>query len=176
MQLQWVIERMVCGRVGWIQDDAEVGKQAGKSLVNMLTPLTFERALMVPSWMASMVAPMASMVASMASMVASMASMVAPMATMASMVAPLASMVELDWWKQLIKRFVYERADGLTHKIREELTVGWTLIVDMIKAVTWARTKRRASLVDSTSALMTAIASMASMSTLVVTMMASMVS
>ena len=57
---------------------------------------------MVPSWMASMVAPMA------------------------SMVAPLASMVEMDWWKQmtaesrnddkrvdgLIKRFVYERADG----------------------------------------------------------------
>ena len=57
---------MDCGRVGWIQDVAEVGMQAGKSLVNMLTPMTCEIALMVPSWMASMVAPMASMVASMA--------------------------------------------------------------------------------------------------------------
>ena len=64
VQMQWVIERMVCGRVGWIQNNAKIGKQAGKLLVNMLTPMTFERALMVPSWMASMVAPMASMVAS----------------------------------------------------------------------------------------------------------------
>ena len=51
VQMQWVIERMACGRVGWIQNNAEIGKQAGKLLVNMLTPMTFERALLVPSWM-----------------------------------------------------------------------------------------------------------------------------
>ena len=186
------------------------GMQAGKSLVNMLTPMAFEVALMTASWLAhveaSMVAPMASMVAPMASMVASMASMASMVASMAPMVASmasLASMVEtLDWWKQmtaesrndgervdgwthkirkgrvdgLIKRFVHERADGLTHKIREEPTAGWTLFVDMVQVVTWARMKRRASLVDSTAASMASIASVASMATLMVTMMALMVS
>ena len=73
----------------------------------------------------------------------------------------------------LTKRFVHERADGLTHKIREETTAGWTLFVDMVQVVTWARTKRRASLVDSTAASM---ASMASVASMMVTMMASMVS
>ena len=58
----------------------------------------------------------------------------------------------------LTKSIVHERADGLTHKIREELTVGWTLFVDVVQVVTWARTKRRASLVCST-ALMTRIPS-----------------
>ena len=48
--------------------------------------------------------------------------------------------------------------DGLTHMIREELTVGWTLFVDVVQVVTWARTKRGASLVDSM-ALMAWIAS-----------------
>ena len=76
----------------------------------------------------------------------------------------------------LTKRFVHERADGLTHKIREEPTAGWTLFVDMVQVVTWARTKRRASLVDSTAASMASMASVASMTTLMVTMMASMVS
>ena len=159
--------------------------QAGESLVDTMTPMTF-------SWLAqmeaSMVAPMASMVASMASMVApmaSMASMVAPMASMVASMASLASMVEtLDWWKRmtaesisdgeradgwthkiregrvdgLTKKIVHERADGLTHKIREEPTVGWTLFVDVVQVVTWDRTKRRASLVDSM-ALMAWIAS-----------------
>ena len=116
---------------------------------------------------------------------ASMASMVAPMAPMVASMASLASMVEtLDWWKQmtaeyrsvgeradgwthkiregrvdgLTKRIVHERADGLTHKIREELTVGWTLFVDVVQVVTWARTKRGASLVDSTAASMARLA------------------
>ena len=75
---QWVIEQMGCGRVGWIKDDAVAGMQAGESLVNMLTPMAFEVALMTALWLAymeaSMVAPMASMVAPMASMVASMVS------------------------------------------------------------------------------------------------------
>ena len=42
VQKQWVIEHMDCGRVGWIQDDAVVGMQAGESLVNMLTPMVFK--------------------------------------------------------------------------------------------------------------------------------------
>ena len=58
----------------------------------------------------------------------------------------------------LTTRIVHERADGLTRKIREELTVGWTLFVDVVQVVTWARKKRRASLVDSV-ALMAWIAS-----------------
>ena len=190
---QWVIEQMDCGRVGWIQDGAVAGMQAGESLVNMLTPMAFEVALMTTLWLAYMEA---SMVAPMVSMVAPMASMVAP--TVASM-APLASMMmeTLDWWKQmtaesrndgkrvdewthkiregrvvgLFERFVHERADGLTHKIREEPIAGWTLFVDMVQVVTWARTKRRASLVDLTAASMASVASVASMATLMVTMM-----
>ena len=134
--------------------------------------------------MASMVAPMAPM-ASVVAPMASMASMVAPTAPVVASMASLASMVEtLDWWKRmtaeyrsvgeradgwtqkicegrvdgLTKRIAHERADGLTHKIREELTVGWTLFVDVVQVVTWARTKRRTSLVDSM-ALMAWIAS-----------------
>ena len=150
---------MDCGRAGLIQDDAEVGMQA---LVDLMASMTFKVALMATSWLAPMEA---SMVASMASMVASMASMasvVAPMASMASMVASmasLASMVEtLDWLKRMTaeSRSDGERADGWT---REELTVGWTLSVDVVQVVTWAtRTKRGASLVDSV-ALMAWIAS-----------------
>ena len=41
-----------------------------------------------------------------------------------------------------------KRADGLTHKIREELTVGLILLDGMVQVVTWARTKRAESLVD----------------------------
>ena len=91
-----VIEKMDCGRVGWIQDNAVAGLQDGESLVIMSIPMAFEVALVTTSWLphmeTSMVAPRASMVAPMASMVAPMASMVAPMA---SMVAPMASMASM---------------------------------------------------------------------------------
>ena len=141
----------------------------------------------------SMVAPMASM-----------ASMVAPVAPVVASMAPLASMVEaLDWSKRmtaesrsggeradgwthkiregrvegLTTRIVRERADGLTHKIREELTAGWTLLVGVVQFVTWARTKRATSLVDSM-ALMVRIASTLALmvASMVATMVASMAS
>ena len=47
----------------------------------------------------------------------------------------------------LTTRIVRERADGLTHKICQKLTAGWTLLVGVVQAVTWARTKRATSLV-----------------------------
>ena len=151
---------------------------------DLMAPMTFKVALMAASWLAPMEA---SMVASMASVVASMASMVAPMAPVVASMASLASMVEtLDWLKRmtaesrsdgeradgLTTRIVLERADGLTHKIREELTVGWILFVDVVQVVTWARTKRGASLVDSV-ALMAWIAS--TLALMVTLMVASMV-
>ena len=65
-----------------------------------------------------------------------------------------------------------ERADGLTQKIREELTVGLIFLDGVVQVVTWARTKRAESLVDSM-ALMTLIASTVAM--MVASMMATMV-
>ena len=159
VQKMWVIEQMDCGRAGLIQDDAEAGMQAGESLVDLMAPMTFKVTLMAASWLALMEASMVAPMASMASMVASMAS--------------LASMVEtLDWLKRMTAESRSDgeradgwthkiregRADGLTHKIREELTVGWILFVDVVQVVTWARTKRGASLVGSV-ALMAWIAS-----------------
>ena len=196
VQKLWVIEQMDCGRAGLVQDDAEARLKAGESLVDLMAPMTFTVALMAASW----VAPMeASMVASMASMVASMASVMAPMAPVVASMASLASMVEaLDWlmrmtaeskndderadgWTHKIRegrvdglttRIVRERADGLTHKIREALTVGLTFLDGVVQVVTWARTKRIESLVDSM-ALMAWIAS--TLALMVTSMMATMV-
>ena len=137
--------------------------------------------------------------ASMASIVAPMALLASMVAPVVASMAPLASMVEaLDWLKRmtaesrsdgeradgwthkiregrvdgLTTRIFRERADGLTHKIREELTAGWILLVGLVQVVTWARTKRATSLVDSM-ALMVWIAS--TLALMVASMVATMV-
>ena len=72
----------------------------------------------------------------------------------------------------LTMRIDGERADELIHKIRDVLTVGWTLLDGLVQVVTWARTKGVASLVDSM-ALMAWIAS--TMALMVTSMVATMV-
>ena len=152
---------MDCGRAGLIQGDAEAGMQAGGSLVDLMAPMTFKVALMAASWLAPMEA-------SMVAPLASMASMVETLDWLKRMTAESRSCGErADGWTHKIRegrvvglttRIVLERAGGLAHKIREELTVGWILFVDVVQVVTWARTKRGASLMDSV-ALMAWIAS-----------------
>ena len=73
----------------------------------------------------------------------------------------------------LTTRIDGERADGLTHKIREELTEGLIFLDGVVQVVTWARTKRVESLVDSM-ALMARIASTVTL--MVATMLAPMAS
>ena len=138
----------------WFQDDAEARMKAGESLVDLMAPMTSTVASMVASW----VAPFE------ASMEASMAS-----------VASMASMVEaLDWLKRMTaeSKSDGERADGWTHKIREELTDGLTCLDGVVQVVTWARTNGVESLVDSM-ALMARIAS--TVASMVASMVAAMV-
>ena len=114
-----------------------------------------------------------------------MAPLVASMASMALMMEVLDWLTaeskrddeKVDGWTLKIRegrvdglttRIDGERADGLTHKIREELTDGLTFLDGVGQVVTWARTKRLESLVDSM-ALRTRIAS------IVALMVASMV-
>ena len=107
----WVSEQVDCGRAGLVHVDTVARTEAVEPLVDSMAPMT--------STVASMVA---SMVAPMAPMVAPMASLVAPMASMASMVA------SLDWLRLMTAEPTRgdERADGLTHKIREERADGLT--------------------------------------------------
>ena len=171
--MKTLIEKL-CKSCG--QDDIRARMKEDESLVDLMAPMTST----VASTVDSLVAPLdVSLVALVASMVASMgASMVASMASMASMVEALdwlqwmtaeskSDDERFDGWTHNIRegrvdglttRIDGERADGLTHKIREELTDGLTFLDGVVQVVTWARTKRVESLVDSM-ALMTRIAS-----------------
>ena len=120
---------MDCGRAGLVQDDIRARMKECESLVDLMAPMT--------STVASMVAPMVASTASLASMVEA-----------------------LDWlqWMAAESKSDDERVGGWIHKIREELTDGLPFLDCVVQAVTWARTKRIESLVDST-ALMARIAS-----------------
>ena len=183
VQKLWVIEQMDCCRAGLVQDDTRARMKEDESLVDLMAPMTSTMASVVDSLVApmevSMVAPLASMVAS---LMASMGSMVEALDWLKRMTAESQNDDErADGWTHKFReeqvdgwtmKIDGKRADGLTHKIREELTVGLIFLDGVVQVVTWARTKRTESLVDSM-ARMTLIASTVAM--MVASMMATMV-
>ena len=178
VQKLWVVEQMDCGRAGLVQDDIRARMKEDESLVDLMAPMTSTVVSMVASMGASMVAPMAPLVASMASV----ASMVEALDWLKWVTAESKSDDErVDGWTPkfreeqidgLTMKIDGKRADGLTHKIRGELTVGLILLDGLVQVVTWARTKRVESSLDST-ALMTRIASTVAL--MVASMVATMV-